>query len=129
MSKTNNIAAAAVIALPLALIGCAEQGPGQQVSFKSDVQPLFQAQCVECHTDGGAGTAASGLVLTSHEALMKGTKYGPVIAPGSSVSSTLVLLIEGKADPSLRMPHGRDPLTPEQIALVKDWVDQGAKNN
>ena len=129
MSTTKNTAAAAAVALPLALLGCAGEEPAKEVSFQEDVQPILQANCVECHTAGGQGTAASGLVMTSYEGLMKGTRYGPVVEPGSSVSSTLVLLVEGKADPSLRMPHGRDPLPPEEIAVIKDWVDQGAKDN
>ena len=38
---------------------------------------------------------------------MKGTKLGSVIVPGSSISSTLVILIEHKADPSINMPRPR----------------------
>jgi hypothetical protein len=129
MSTTKNIAAIAAIALPAALVGCSNAESAKPVSFQNDVKPILDANCLECHTDGGAGTEASGFLMTSYDELMRGTKYGPVVDPGSSISSTLVLLVEGKADPSLRMPHGRDPLPPEQIAVIKDWVDQGAKDN
>lgn len=60
---------------------------------------------------------------------MKGTRLGPVIVAGQSVSSTLVRLIEGKADPSIRMPHGKEPLDAAKIKTIKTWVDAGAKNN
>ncbi len=102
----------------------------QAVSFSRDILPIFSAYCVECHQPGGEGLAASGLNLESYDNIMKGTKFGPIITPGSSVSSTLVVLVEGRADKSLKMPHGeRKPLAPETIALIRNWIDQGAKKN
>ena len=112
------------------LAGCTQEpAPPQPVSFQEDVQPILEANCSECHSGGGAGAEASGLDMSSYEGLMEGTRYGPVIEPGDSVSSTLVLLLEGKADPSIRMPHGKDPLSDEKIAVIKRWIDQGAPNN
>ena len=117
---------AAAAALPAILIGCGEPA----VSYSKEVQPILQTHCVECHTGAGTGLAKSGLDMGSYEGLMKGTKLGPVIKPGNSVSSTLVLLIEGKADPSINMPHGgKEPMPKDQIAVIRTWVDQGAKNN
>jgi len=111
--------------------GCSEQKTEvQTVSFSKDVLPVFSAYCVECHRPGGAGLEASGLSLESYDNIMKGTKFGSIVTPGSSVSSTLVVLIEGKADKSLKMPHGeREPLAPETVKTIKDWIDQGAKKN
>jgi len=117
---------AAATALPSILFGCGEPA----VSYSKEVQPILQTHCVECHTGTGAGITKTGLDMGSHEGLMKGTKFGPVIKPGDSLSSTLVLLIEGKADPSINMPHGgREPMPQTQIAVIRTWVDQGAKNN
>ena len=40
------------------------------------------------------------------------------------------MLVEGRADPSLKMPHGdAKPLEPTEIATIRQWVEQGAKNN
>lgn len=107
--------------------GCAKQA--QEVSFSQQVQPIIQARCIECHATGGQGFQASGLSMETYDTLMKGTKFGPVIKPGDAVFSTLMRLIEGKADPSIRMPHGKEPLTDEQIKIIKEWINQGAKNN
>jgi hypothetical protein len=61
---------------------------------------------------------------------MKGTQYGPVVKPGDSFTSALVMLVEGRAHPSLRMPHdkGEKP-TQKEIDRVKAWIDAGAKEN
>ena len=101
-----------------------------ETSFKQDVLPIFKGRCVECHAPGGKGFEASGLDLTSFAGLMKGTKFGAVIVPGDSTSSTLLLLLEGKADPSIKMPHGSsDKVAQFQIDDIKAWIDQGAQNN
>jgi uncharacterized membrane protein len=61
---------------------------------------------------------------------MKGTKFGQVVIPGDPLTSVLVMLIEGRADPSLKMPHGgAKPLTNDEIKTIRRWVKQGARNN
>lgn len=100
-----------------------------QVSFGSDVFPIFQSRCASCHQPGGDGYAASGFSVESYQTVMRGTRYGPVINPGSSLDSTLAILIEHKADPSINMPHNQAPLSQRQITLIKQWIDQGASNN
>ena len=118
---------ASMAALPLFLFGC---GGEPAVSYSKDVQPIIAANCTECHTGDGAGIQKSGLDMSSYEGLMKGTKFGRVIEPGDSLSSTLILLVQGKADPSINMPHGsKGALDAAQIETLVTWVDQGAKNN
>lgn len=99
------------------------------VSWKLDVEPILQARCVECHKPGGQGWEASGLDLTSYAGLMKGTKHGTIVVPGDTLSSNLIVLIEGRADPKVRMPHGQRPLLKQQIEIIRLWVKQGAKDN
>ena len=113
----------------LLLQACSQSGT-DTVSFSKDVFPILQSRCFECHTKGGEGYKASGLSMETYAELMKGTKFGPVIKPKDSLSSTLMVLIEGRADPSINMPHGdRKPLTKDQIQTIGKWIDQGAKNN
>jgi hypothetical protein len=38
-------------------------------------------------------------------------------------------LVAGKVDPSIRMPHGKEALTQEEITAIEHWIEQGAKNN
>ena len=100
------------------------------VSYQADVKPILDKHCKSCHMEGGAGFVASGLRMDSYEDLMKGTKYGPIVVPGDSLSSTLNILVEGRADESIRMPHtDTDVLNEDEIRTLKLWVDQGAKDN
>lgn len=96
-------------------------------SFKGDVQPILQYRCLECHRADGPGVAYSGLNLESYEGLMKGTRFGPVVVPGNAMVSNLNVLVEGRA--GIRMPHNRKRLTPCEIQVLRNWVNQGAKNN
>ena len=116
---------AATIAVGSAGAAAAEE----VVSWKLDVQPILQAHCVDCHKPGGAGWDASGLDLTTYKGLMTGTKHGPIVVPGDTLSSNLLVLVEGRADPKVRMPHGQRPLLKQQIEIIRLWVKQGAKDN
>jgi hypothetical protein len=121
----------ALIITTLLITGC-DGGKTEQpkVSFSQDIIPILQNHCLECHVPGGAGEQASGLDMSTYQALIKGTKFGPVIKAGDSLSSTLVILVEGRADPSIKMPHGDRPgLSAEQIKTLRQWIDQGAENN
>jgi uncharacterized membrane protein len=100
------------------------------VSFSKDVRPVLESRCGECHTPGNPGYEASQLSFASYESLMKGTQYGPVVIAGDSASSNLLVLIEGRADPSISMPHGdSEPLLQSEIDTIKLWIAQGAQNN
>jgi len=117
-------------AAAVALLVLAGRGQAPDVSYAKDVSPILDKHCKSCHVAGQAGYVVSGFELASYETLMKGTQYGPVVLPGDPLTSVLVMLIEGRADPSLKMPHGNaKPLDPAEIATIRKWVEQGAKNN
>ena len=102
----------------------------ETVSYKLDVQPILSARCGECHVPpDGQGYVKSGLDLSSYAGLMKGSKHGPVVIPGSPLTSNLNVLIEGRAAKELQMPHGQRPLLKAQQKIIHDWVAQGAKDN
>jgi hypothetical protein len=123
--KTRLLPSLSLVLATLGLVAC---GP-RTVTYRAEVQPILNQYCLECHSEKGQGYLKSGLLMNSYESLMKGTKYGSVIIPGDSLSSALTMLIEGRADPSIKMPHGRDTLPREKIDILKRWVDQGARNN
>jgi hypothetical protein len=109
------------------LTGCAGEEP---VSFTHDVKPILAANCLSCHQEGGAGYEASGFSMATYEELMKGTQYGPMILPGDAEGSNLVVLMEGRADPSISMPHGKLKRVPQSdINTIRRWIDQGARND
>ena len=101
----------------------------QTTSFREDVFPIFKGRCIDCHRPGGQGYEASGLDLTTYEGVMKGTKYGPMVQPGNPDMSNLMLLLDWKASPELNMPHGKKQLSTCDRDAIREWIQQGAKNN
>ena len=122
---TGILRSGALLAATALLAACGQK----EISYRADVQPILKQYCLECHADGGDGYAKSGLLMTSHENLMKGTRFGAIVKPGDGLGSVLIQLVEGRADPSIKMPHGKAALPKEQIEVLKQWVVQGAKNN
>ncbi len=101
----------------------------KDVSFASDIQPIFEKSCVKCH---GPEKPKGRLRLDSLQGALKGGEDGKVVIPGDSAGSMLVHNIAKIGDPDDYMPPPRNkagiqPLTPEQIGLIRAWIDQGAK--
>jgi hypothetical protein len=99
------------------------------VSFKEDVAPIFKGRCVECHAPGGAGFVASGLDLTTHAGLLKGTKHGPMVIAGDADASSLMALLDWRVKQEIRMPHGRKKLSTCDRDAIRRWIDEGALDN
>lgn len=97
----------------------------KDVTF-ADIKPIFDKSCVECH---GPKKKKGDLRLDSREATVKGGEDGPVLKVGDSANSDLVKLVARLGDEEDWMPpvdKGK-PLTPEQVGLIRAWIDQGAK--
>ena len=90
-----------------------------QVDFTTEIQPIFQRKCLECH---GPNKVKSGLRLDSRAAALKGGKSDVGIIPGNSGDSPLVHVVEDGD-----MPPDGPPLTAGEIAKIKAWIDQGAR--
>lgn len=99
----------------------------EPVSFEKEIYPILEDKCISCH----AGPVKSGgLDMSSYEGLMKGGKRGPAIQPGRPNDSLLVQLAgrtKQPAMPPVKKGSKDDPLTPEQLALVRLWIEQGAR--
>lgn len=121
------IAAVPMLCLSAALFAAPAQ---QDVSFKKDVSPIIHDYCLNCHEPGGKGFETSGLDMRSYRSLMKGTRFGAVIKPGDSFTSILIQVVEGRVHASIKMPYGMSGgLSGGNIAVLKKWVEQGAKDN
>lgn len=101
----------------------------EPISFAEDIQPVLQIRCAMCHQAGAEGYEKSGFDLTSYDGLMKGTHHGPMVIPGDPLTSNLMVLIEGRADKSLQMPHGKKKLSSCDRDVIRRWIKQGAQNN
>ena len=91
-------------------------------AFNTEIAPILQKNCLACHS---SAAKMGGFVMESYEVLMKGGKDGPAIVPGKSEQSRLIQMLEGKVQP--RMPFGANPLSASDIAMLKAWIDAGAK--
>ncbi|WP_236626044.1 DUF1553 domain-containing protein [Rhodopirellula baltica] len=93
------------------------------VDFVRDIQPIFRDNCFECH----AGTTEEGgLNLGIKAKAFQGGDSDEVILAGNSQDSLLIELVSGGKDNALMPPEGSEPLTDEQVALLRAWIDQGA---
>jgi len=101
----------------------------EPVSFQRQVFPIIKTHCLGCHVPGGEGYEATGLSMQTYEDLMKGTRHGPVIVPGSAFTSSFNVVVEGRANESIQMPFHRQPLRPLLLQILHRWVDEGAANN
>jgi len=115
-------------ALLLALPGSVLRAADAPVDFAAKIAPIFEARCVDCH----AGDDAEGeFSLETYELLRKGGKAGKAIEPGKAEDSLLVKFIEGRSGKEGKnkfMPPGKkEHCTPEEIALIRQWIDAGAQ--
>lgn len=98
------------------------------LTYEADIKPMFEKSCIKCHS----GERPKGKYsMESLEAVIKGGKEGKGIVPGKSAESP-VLLFAADAVVEMEMPptdkREKFPvLTKEQLALVRAWIDQGAK--
>jgi len=127
--RAMHLAVLLVIAAGLAACDKVEQLQFQKVTFADDVDPIMQKHCAECHVAGQQGAEATGFLMDSYESVMKGTRFGPVINPGSAISSSLYILVTGKGNLTIDMPHGKDPLSAEEIETIRVWIENGAIEN
>jgi hypothetical protein len=125
----NGAISTAVVTLGITVGAALPAHAADGVSFKDEIMPILEKHCFECHTPGGKGQMASGLDLTTYEGVMKGTQHGPVVVPGDAFLSNLMVLIEGRAGPELKMPHGRKDLSNWEKTLLRRWINRGAENN
>ena len=98
-----------------------EQSSAGEVSFAAQVLPIFEDNCTRCH---GASRQNGGLRLDSYAMLMAGGSDGAVVAPSNADGSLLVTLVT-----SGEMPKNSTPLSAEEIATIREWIDSGALDN
>ncbi len=136
MRSLLTLALVALFPLAVSAQGAKEAGPikiikvelKEPISYEKHVEPMFYKRCTVCHS----GNVKEGkLDLSSYDALIKGGKSGETIKPGKSDESILYKAMARTSVPPARPrampPKGDEPCTPEELALVKLWIDGGAK--
>jgi hypothetical protein len=94
---------------------------GATVSFANDILPIIESRCISCH--GGQRTEKE-LDMKTFASLMAGSENGPVVTPGDAAQSKFVELVANQ-----KMPKRGPKLTPPQVQLFTDWVNEGALDN
>jgi hypothetical protein len=112
------------VALLLAILANSATTEGAEpVDYLKQVKPILAARCAFCH---GALKQEGSLRLDTAGLMRSGGDSGQAIVPGDSAASLLIHAVTGTGDVS-QMPQEGDPLKPEEIDLLRRWIDQGAK--
>ena len=139
MMNTKKLTAIAMtVAFGLAVAANAADAPNtlppastkQGVTYATDIKAILDASCVKCHS----GNQPKGrLKLDTLADTLKGGKDGSILMAGDSANSYVVKAVAHLTSdhdawmPPLNNKPGIKPLTPEQIGLIRAWIDQGAK--
>ena len=101
--------------------------PAADPTYWQDVRPIFRKHCTVCHQQKNVDEVdvSGGLALDTFESAMKGAR-GPVVRAGTSAESRLIKTVV-HTDEKRRMPPGSPPLPEEAVALLRKWIDAGAK--
>ncbi|MBA4149521.1 MAG: DUF1553 domain-containing protein [Verrucomicrobia bacterium] len=93
-----------------------------KIDFAKEIQPILSVSCGNCH---GRGKSKGDFRIDDRATFLKGGDSGPAVVLGKSEKSLLIELVMG-FDPDAIMPAKGSKLKPEQIALLRAWIDQGA---
>src|ERR1700687_919112 len=94
----------------------------KRIEYENDVKPIFQRHCLTCHS---AGQTTAGLSLESYAGVLKGGGSGEIVKPGRSALSLLYQVVAQETDGVPRMPFGQAKIADNEIAVIRDWIDQG----
>jgi hypothetical protein len=107
------------------LLLASESLGAESPSYGKQIKLFFTRYCLECHNHE---EPKGGLNLETHKSLLEGGDNGAVLTPGKADSSRIVRLVEHKAKPFMPPKKAKQP-RPEEIALLRAWIDAGAKED
>lgn len=116
--------ALAVTLLLIALTPPRVAAQGKQVSFINDVAPILAKNCFSCHD---TKTKKGKLDMTTFESFRKGGRNDDPVAPGKPKESYLIELLTVTDASRMPPPDVANTLPKEQIAIITEWIQQGAK--
>ena len=97
--------------------------PDSEIDFLRDIKPLLAERCTKCH---GPAKQENGLRLDAGQGVARGGDNGPPIVAGKPDESLLIQAVTGKSDVISKMPPKGEPLSGEQIELLRRWIAAGA---
>ena len=114
----------AVALLVAALVTLPSLLKTRQIDFNTQVKPILNKKCISCH--GGVKQKSGFSLMTREDALTPTESGSPAIVPGKPGESELIRRITSH-DPEERMPYHEEPLSSEEIAVLKQWIKEGAE--
>lgn len=111
------------------LLALSAQAPAASLDFYRDIYPFLKANCISCHNKT---TTKADLDMETPEAMKKGGESGPAIVAGKGAESLVVLASRHQEDmemPPANNKSGAVDLTAGEIALLTQWIDEGAKSS
>ena len=118
--KKLTITLSILITATLALVFIMGHKP---VDFTTQVKPIINKNCIACH--GGVRQKSGFSLLFREEALAKNKSGKPAIIPGNADNSEMIKRLTNN-DPEERMPYKHDPLSKEDIDIIRQWINEGA---
>ncbi len=144
----NSLLIATLCSATLLVTGCPsvttplptpEEDPVQvgPVSFSTQIQPIFDAQCAFCHAVDGIAQASVPLLLTA------GDSYAMLVGQPSALDASLTFVVASDSAASLlltkvessnppvgsQMPLGGTAMSAADVNLIRTWIDEGALDN
>lgn len=108
--------------IPVCFLILLARSRADEISFERDVRPILSSRCVACH---GANKQKGELRLDAKSLALRGGESGTIIVPGK-IGESLLWRRVSSTDVDERMPPNGKPLTAEQLATLKAWIDAGA---
>ena len=109
-----------------AVLGASEaRSQKKDVTFVKDVAPIIKKYCLPCHLEENENP--SGLAMDTYELLLKGGNEGDTVIPEKPKNSNLYLKLSADPPFGKQMPRNRRKLSKEEVQLIYDWIEQGAK--
>lgn len=107
-----------------------QQSPRQQskptaYTYTKDIAPLVKSYCRPCHDSENENP--SGLSMDDYERFMKGGNHGLTVIPGKPKESNLYLKLLPTPPFGKQMARGRKKLTADDVKIIYEWIEQGAK--
>jgi hypothetical protein len=115
-----------MFALVLSLFTITAAGQTKKnLTFSDDVAPIIKKYCLPCHLEENENP--SGLSMDNYKLLMKGGNHGNTVIPGKPTKSNLYLKLLPDPPFGKQMARNRRKLTEEEVRVIYDWIEGGAK--
>lgn len=121
-SVSNSVVGVTAVTLFLGFIAPLAIG-GDKIDFGKQIRPIFKERCFACH---GPKKQDSGLRLDRRQEALAGGDSGAAIVPGDVTTGHLLSRVQSEDGEQVMPPKG-DRLTTQQIKLLKQWIEDGAK--